>query len=453
MDAAATATTGFDQEVRNLSGGLYDFAVEETEGTTLADVLGQYPGNLTGSYAFSASSVVPSAPADRSVDLKGGQVVLSSALNLTDNFTVIVAMSRLKTLDTDWAAIFNKGSGHFEIALRSTNQKLHVLVANEGTYAVESGSTPDTNPHLFIVKKSGTTVTIKKDGANVTSPLTTAAVEKETTAALTIAGKSGNPTGAALHMRLGRIKVLNRLTTDAEDQALYDAWKPAPVTGATVTDTTPPATPLGAPTVEYTAGRILLAGTANTVDLDLAAQPYVWQRSLDAGVTWVELARTVAPSLEYAYAQPAAAETHRYRYRLIDKAGNLSGTSPEATLPIGADEPPTPVLVSANVIGTTVNATWDPSLELDFREYRVYTAPAATPTAFTLRATVTNPLQTGVAVRDLAVGDYVLAFSQVDQRGQEGPRTTVPFSVAVPVMARLREFLRNPRIPRRLRRS
>ncbi len=464
VETKEVAATGFDQAVRNLSGGIYDFAVEETTGTTLADVLGQYPGNLTGSYAFSAASVVPSAPTDRSVDLKGGQVVLPGAPSLTDNFTIIVAMARLKTLDTDWAALWNKGSGHFEIALRSTTQKFIALVANSGAYARESTATTTTEPLLLIVKKSGQTVTIKKNGQNVTEPLTATAISTETTADLTVGGKSGNPAGAALHMRLGRIKVLGRLTTDAEDQALFDAWR-APTTGTEPisptdptppADTTPPATPLGAPVAEYTAGRILLAGTANTVDADLAAQPYIWQRSLDAGVTFVELARTAAPSLEYAYVQPLAAETHRYRYRLVDKAGNLSGTSPEAILPIGADEAPSPIPVTANAIGTTINATWSPSLELDFKEYRVYTASAATPTAFTLRATVTNPLQTGVAVQGLAAGDYVLAFSQVDQRGQEGPRSTVPFSIVLPsvsTLGRLRDFLRNPRRLRRLRRQ
>lgn len=195
--------------------------LNETTGTVATDITGTSNGTYTGSPTLDQSSMLYNGQG-RSVTLNGSSQYVSiphnAAFNLGDTFSISGYIYRIG--NTVNQAVFAKGGGTFGIRI-GTDNKLALMKNNTSQIAASTGAiTAQTNTH-FVVTKTGATVKIYINGADVTGTVTNATMV-DTSTAIEL-GRRSNFNDEYFNGRLQFIALHSTALTAAQVALLYNS--------------------------------------------------------------------------------------------------------------------------------------------------------------------------------------------------------------------------------------
>jgi glucose/arabinose dehydrogenase len=349
---AATYSAAY-APVSGPAGPVAAYAFNEGSGTTTADASGNGNNGTLGAPAWSTGGRFGNALVFDGVN---DSVLVNDAvsLDLTSALT-IEGWTNPRSLKGGWRALAVKeGSGaivYGVYANASANRALARIVVNGVTYDARSGGSLPLNAWSHLAATyNGAALRLYVNGTEVASR-----------------SVSGNMAASTGPMRIGgnglasewfdgtidEVRVYNRALTPAEIQAdmttAIGSPPPPPV------DTTPPSAPTGlaaAPSI----GRAAL--TWNTSTDNVGVDHYNVHRSTTPGFTPTTANRIAQPATNSYNDSGLAAGTYYYRVTAADAAGNVSGSSNEASAVVPADQPPS-VAITAPANGATVSGTID----------------------------------------------------------------------------------------------
>jgi hypothetical protein len=319
--ASCAASSPYSNAVAGTSGLLGYWRLGERSGTTACDTAGGNPGTYTGGITLGQGGAVP-GDTDAAPLLNGTSGWVSipplASLSTGDTFSVEGWVKRGSIGGTVIQAIASKQGSAWTLAFDTSNR----LVLRSGTSTIAASTTALTDTsgwHYVAATKSGATVRLYLDGANVTGTVTNVTLANSTSP-LAI-GQTGN--GSYFKGQLDEIALYGTALSAAQT-ANHHALGRAPA------NTSPP-------TVSGVArdGEQLTASPGAWTDSQ-ASHQYQWRRCASGGGSCQDVAGATGQTYSLGYADVGA--TIRVAVTATNAAG--SGTASSAPSAVVAALPP-----------------------------------------------------------------------------------------------------------------
>ncbi|MEA2374603.1 MAG: hypothetical protein QOD53_1066 [Thermoleophilaceae bacterium] len=234
--ATCTGTTGstYTNAVTGTSGLVSYWRLGESSGTSACDSWGSNAGSYGGGYSLGRVGAI-AGESNTAVGLDGatGTVTVphSTSLDVGDTFTVEAWVKRGSFGAPDYQAIASQGANSWLLAFNAGN-RLVLRQAKVGDLVQSSRSITDTSWHYVAATKSGGSVHLYIDGADVTSGVT-ARTMANNAVPLLIGQSSGT---SFWNGTLDEVALYSAALSGAQVKAHYDA-------GAVTPSPTPTPTP------------------------------------------------------------------------------------------------------------------------------------------------------------------------------------------------------------------
>lgn len=226
--ATCTGSTGttYSNAITGTAGLVSYWRLGESSGTGACDSWGSNAGSYGGGYALGRVGAI-AGESDTAVGFDGstGSVTVphSSSLDVGDTFTVEAWVKRNGFGAPDYQAIASQGANSWLLAFNAAN-RLVLRQAKVGDLVQSNRAVTDTGWHHVAVTKSGASVHLYIDGADVTSGVT-ARTMANNTVPLSIGQSSGT---SYWNGTLDEVALYGGALSAAQVKAHYDAGAVTP---------------------------------------------------------------------------------------------------------------------------------------------------------------------------------------------------------------------------------
>ncbi len=211
----------YSDVVHSTPGLVSFYRGNERAGTPAFDEIGGADGAYTGTFTLGQTGLVPSEPDSTSFFDNGSpagyiSVPANSKHNLGNTWSIEIS---LKRNSTGSGYVLNKGTTAYGIGF-DAGSKFYAEKVNTTLASTETGSTTDTAAHHFIASCSAGTVTIYKDGVDVTNVNNTPTFAN-TASPLEIGRESSSTSFSG---NIGPTAIYSVALTAAQALEHYNAW-------------------------------------------------------------------------------------------------------------------------------------------------------------------------------------------------------------------------------------
>jgi Concanavalin A-like lectin/glucanases superfamily/Calcineurin-like phosphoesterase len=226
---AVDGGSGYANTIRSTTGIVSYWRLGEASGTSACDSNGSNAGTYAGGVALGGVGAINGDP-DTAATLDGssGRVSVpdSTSLDMGDNFSVEAWVKRNSISTPNYQAIVSKGANAWMLAFYSSN-RLVLRQASVGDLVYSTRGITDTGWHHVAATKTGASVHLYIDGADVTGGVSNKTMQSNDIA-LSIGQSNG---GSYLNGTVDEVAVYNAALSGSTIAAHYNkgAVAPSPV--------------------------------------------------------------------------------------------------------------------------------------------------------------------------------------------------------------------------------